>query len=397
MLWMPSTDRARRLSIATVALLAFLVITLSVSGQVSAHLPIYESGGNTYATAFKIPDISTSYGIFAQFELYGPDVQYYRFDGVQGHEFYCSLSIPSLDYLKRFAPDLALIGPGLQAPDAENASFLEYRGIVLPAGDGMMRWVYGDANNSILPAGTPNQGDFEPFTQTVLWARQEVTMPLPATGVFYVLVFGYKAHIPLPYEMPISYFGENDMKFVLAPGRAERFGIGDYMRIPVDWIETRLYWNENPLVFLSPALATVIIGLVERWRYLRTRVFQRRRAFHDMTFFLSLFTISGCLLMIGSGVNQLAYIVWNNGFTPQTSVVLVMLAVGALLGATGIWQVGKPERMRNWVAVVFALIMAFVALVIGAGFLVGPLIFLSGTTLLVVAGSKNRIAGTSGT
>ena len=388
---MPNTDRTRRLSIAAVALLAFLAITLSVPGQASAHLPIYESGGNTYATAFKIPDISTSYGIFAQFEPDGPDVQYYRFDGVQGHEFYCSLSIPSLDYLRRFAPDLALVGPGLQAPDADNASFLEYRGIVLPAGDGMMRWVYEDANNSILPAGTPNQGDFEPFTQTVLWARQEVTMALPATGVFCVLVLGHK-NPPLiePNSGP-------ELKYVLAPGRAERFGIVDYMRIPVDWIETRLYWNENPLVFLSPTIATVAIGLAERWRYLRMRVFKGRRALHDKTFFLSLFTISGCLLMIGSGVNQLAYIVWNNGFTPLTSVVLVMLAVGALLGAVGIWRVGKPERMMNWVAVVFALIMAFIALVIGAGFLVGPLIFLSGTTLLVIAGSKNRMAGTSGT
>lgn len=380
---------------AAVALLAFLGIILSAPGQASAHLPIYESGGNTYATAFKIPDISTSYGIFAQFEPYGPDIQYYRFDGVQGHEFYCSLSIPSLDYLKRFAPDLALIGPGLQAPDAENASFLDYRGIVLPAGDGMMRWVYEDANNSTVPAGTPNQGDFEPFTQTVLWARQEVTMPLPATGIFYVLVIGYKIPQPLPYES--IYFRIHELKYVLAPGRAERFGIVDYMRIPVDWIETRLYWNENPLVFLSPTLATVAIGLVERWRYLRTRVFKGRRALHDKAFFLSLLTISGCLLMIGSGVNQLAYIVWNNGFTPLTSVVLVMLAVGAMLGAVGIWRMGKPERMKNWVAVVFALILAFVALVIGAGFLVGPLIFLLGTTLLVIAGSKNRMAGTSGT
>jgi len=394
---MLSTDRTRRLNIATVVLLALLAAILSVPGQASAHLPIYESGGNTFATAFKIPDISTSYGIFAQFDphgVFGPAVQYYRFDGVQGREFYCSLSIPSLDYLKRFAPDLALVGPGLPTPDAENVSLLEDRGIALPAGDGMMRWVYEGANNSILPSETPNHGDFEPFTQTVLWARQEVTMQLPATGVFYVLVIGHKVHIS-PSDMVIV--SGNEMKYVLAPGRAERFGIVDYMRMPVDWIETRLYWNENPLVFLSPTIATVIIGLVERWKYLGTHVFKGRRALHDMAFFLSLFTISGCLLMIGSGVNQLAYIVWNNGFAPLTSVVLVMLAVGALLGAVGIWRVGKPERMRNWVAVVFALIMAFVALVIGAGFLVGPLIFLSGTTLLVIAGSKNRMAGTSGT
>ena len=101
------------------------------------------------------------------------DADYYAFDGRKGQRILLSLTIPQIAGQEQFAPEMALLGPGL------GAASLPAR-VVNAAGVGaqLIPSLKGEAKSF-----------YEPFSRTSYWERQEEIVTLPADGRFVVAVW----------------------------------------------------------------------------------------------------------------------------------------------------------------------------------------------------------------
>lgn len=352
-------------------LLAFwLVLTVVVigmiglSGSSSAHLPIYQAGGSSISTAMKIPDANVSYAIYAEFPEAANRIHFYAFSVEAGHLLNFQLGVPAIGSLSDFAPVIVIIGPGLQSPDSYTSGLLSGFSIALPAGDGAVSWVY---------VGTKNVKEFEPFTQTDMWVRQDSEITLPSQGVYYLAVA-----VPQGSSQDAaSGYG----KYVLAPGKLERFSLLDYMAIPVDWMKTHTFWDQNLLMMMIPTMLTVVLGTAGTWYFADRRKVSPISSLprgHRAIFYVG---IIGGMLMIGTCVNQLVFVFGYTRFSLGAGdfIVIMLQSIGLLLGIAAVRQVFRFTRPASRAYVVIPAAIAFAALVVGSGFIAGPALFLAAT------------------
>jgi hypothetical protein len=193
-----------------------MALTLAMAPMAAAHDPSYEGNadyGDTPATAAAIDDIELSLAFYAQLTP-EEDVDVYMFEGQEGQRFYCQMTLPWLERMASFEPGFALIGPGLD--EGENPLPFD-----LPEGAGIL----------VIPSRGHEQREhfFEFFTRTNYWIDQEVDIPLPANGTYWIAVFADA--------------GQAD-KYVLAPGYVEEFNFEWIIHFVEIWVETRDFTEE---------------------------------------------------------------------------------------------------------------------------------------------------------
>ena len=155
----------------TVLGLALLLLVLSAI-PASAHRPYFEEADITADKPWSVSDPTISTAIYATLDTRS-DADYYAFDGRKGQRILLSLTIPQIAGQEQFAPEMALLGPGL------GAASLPAR-IVNLAGTGVQ----------LIPALVGDAKSFyEPFSRTSYWERQEETVTLPADGRYVVAVW----------------------------------------------------------------------------------------------------------------------------------------------------------------------------------------------------------------
>lgn len=371
--------------------LVLLVITAFVLGASrggEAHLPIYEAGGDSYDEALDIPDAAVSYAVYAEVNQNDLDgvVHYYALEALQGDELYIELMAPALDYQERYAPEVILVGPGLDAPDDENQTVLGTLGVSLPAGAGMLRWTFDGAVDGFLPEGVPNSEEFEPFGQVVLWERQSANLFLPSDGTYYVLVVGL---YPVPLDGDTSYVpGTEPFRYLLVTGYEESFGFVDFATISLDWIRIRIFWGENPAVFMLPTLLTVAVGMAATVWYLRARMPDFLNPMPNGRKAAFLVGLGAGWSMIGGGLNQLLFLLGSPFFDIASiaALVLAFQALALFLGVIAMRLVSNLVDRPRLEGIVLPSIIFLAALTVGAGFIVGPLLFIASSTALVVLG-----------
>jgi hypothetical protein len=346
------------------------------------------------ADASSLPDISVSYAIYGNIKVW-ESWNWYSFDGQAGQRFYFQLSVPAIDPLARFAPDLLLLGPGLPVPSDSSTDdtvptteYLANYSIVLPSGYGALKWSCDGAVNASLPYGTPNEDEFEPFGQVVYWARQTADVILADTGTYYIAVGGHRFNI-LPWEYRAVYLYE-DFKYLLAPGYEEEFGVLDFVTIPLDWIKIRMFWTYDyygmtALVLAAPMAAVVLVGFL----YVFALPPRRKELLKGMTVGLRVSAhvgVCGALLLIATALYQLALLLGSGYFNPSSidSLVLALQLSGVVIGVLSVRQVLVMLGANEWKRLVVPAIFAVIALIVGAGLIVGPLVFLSACVSLVV-------------
>jgi len=316
-------------------------------------------------TALHIPDPSTSYATYAEFEAKLNLVQFYSLAGKAGSTQYIELDVPSIESSREFAPVLMLIGPGLPGPSVDARYLLDFYGINLTAGQGALSWNY---------TGPLDDEEFEPFTQVVLLKRQVVNVTLPDDGTYYIAV----ARPPVVVH-PNDSIIVRSVEYILVTGILEKFTILDYILIPIDWIRGHLFWKENPIVFLLPTYL-ITGGAVAFAVYMRrsrpTPTAIGARASEQAVFYSALV---GGLLMLSGGVNQLAFLFSNPLFSLGTgeTIVLLLQGVGIVLGVVAVrlsFFFLKPAKLYR---VLVAVVIFIAALIVGSGFIVGPTLFLS--------------------
>ncbi len=364
------------ISVWTVLALAVLGIS-GIAGTSSAHLPIYSSGGSTMSTALKIPDANTSYGITAEFPSSADRIQFYAFSAYAGQHLWFELDVPAMSGLKDFAPVVVLIGPGLGSPDSIASTVIKEFDITLSSGEGAVSYLYN---------GTENVISFEPFTQTNLWVRQSAETTLPYKGTYYLAV-------AVPQGWPhdaTSGFG----KYILAPGTVERFGLFDYMSIPIDWVRWHAFWEQSIVLLMIPTFLVIAIGIACTWYYLNKRgsgILQSQSRTMGVALYLG---VTGALMMMGSAVNQMALLFGYTMFSLDAAgyVELMLQVLGLILGILAIrvvFTLTKPRSSRrNLLSVVMLVVIGFAALTVGAGWLAGPVLFVCAALVEMVSARR---------
>ncbi len=344
-----------------------LVVLLAVPDESSGHLPLYRSGGSTINDALEIPDIQVSYAIYAEFEQ-GTGTHFYSFPAEAGESLHFQLGVPTFDRFDAFAPEVLLIGPGLPLPDESAQQMLSYYSVALPPETGVLSWMYD---------GPMYDEEFEPFTQTEFWVRQTVDTTLDVEGTYYFMI---ALSIALHALEGVS--DGTVYKYLFAPGVEEDFGVLDFVLIPYDWYSTKVFWEENPLVFMLPTYLTVIGGLAFHAFVLpRFRSVSRISDRTQKALFYS--ALSGALLMIGGGVNQTVFLVLSPLFSesPIGMVVLLLQSAAIVLGMVALRYAGRGQPPSTVPRLAVSLMVAVAALVIGAGLIVGPILVLGAILL----------------
>lgn len=350
----------------TLLVVAILAI-LTISGASSAHLPIYASGGPSTDSALKIPDANVSYGLTAEFSSSTNRIQFYAFSVEAGHVLSFQLSVPAISSLENFAPVVVLLGPGLPAPDSFTSSIMAEFNIGLSSGSGATGYVYN---------GTENVREFEPFTQVNLWDRQNVKVTLPSQAVYYLAVA-----VPEGWAQDAtSGFG----KYVLAPGLLEKFSILDYMAVPLDWMRWHSFWEDSVPFLMIPTFLVVIAGTCAAQRLVKKRrsdIPLRWSLGAKSSFYAG---VVGATLMMGSAINQLLLLFGYTrlSFEPADYIELMLQTVGFVLGLFAFRMSLGLMKPRSGFGILPALtlivLLAFAALAVGAGWIVGPVLFACG-------------------
>jgi hypothetical protein len=208
------------------------------------YLPEPPGGGPT-----TIPDIAVSRAAYRQLQEHG-QVHEYLFTAEAGQEIFVQLNVPALPRYKAFAPAMALI--------CEDGSFLAasprlangVRAIGVPEhiSGGPASW-RPEQRLAVVFRGK-EETFHEPFTGTLYLVRQELSVLAPAGGAYRLYVYD-----------PAGGVG----KYVLAPGRLERFSFLDVLGLPATRIRVRRFM-ERPVwgdyVFWSILGAAAVGGIV---------------------------------------------------------------------------------------------------------------------------------------
>jgi hypothetical protein len=96
--------------------------------------------------------------------------------------------------------------------------------------------------------------------------------------------------------------------------------------------------------------------------------------------------VCGALLLIATALYQLALLLGSGYFNPSSidSLVLALQLSGVVIGVLSVRQVLVMLGANEWKRLIVPAIFAVIALIVGAGLIVGPLVFLSACVSLVV-------------
>jgi hypothetical protein len=157
--------------IVIVITLTAILLTLSAA-PVWAHQPFFEEKDITADAPWQVKDASVSTALYATLAS-AADVDYYTFEGRKGQSVLLEITIPQIDGQALFAPEMALLGPGLAADRLPPR-------VAVPPGAGSLR----------IPALTGPAPVFnEPFSRTSYWERQSQRVIIPADGRYVVAVW----------------------------------------------------------------------------------------------------------------------------------------------------------------------------------------------------------------
>jgi hypothetical protein len=154
------------------ALACALIAARPATAHVTFFMDHFDQDPLANATSYPVPDTIVPLFAINGF-LYQPgQIDYLKFSANAGDEFVGSTYIPLKLGAENFSPNFALIGPGLPAP-AGATPFL------VPTGDGAQ--IYS----------TPKDREIadEQFGYGALLQGKEVSVTLPADGVYYVAVY----------------------------------------------------------------------------------------------------------------------------------------------------------------------------------------------------------------
>lgn len=149
-----------------------LLLALTLSAH--AHKPSFSDGDHAArGVAYEVQDIDVSIVVYDALTCEA-DQLWLGFDALAGDPLYFELGAPQIERLADRRPAIALIGPGLEAPEVALPFALE--------ADEGARVYFSDE------LAAPGEF-FEPFTQTDSWTYAVDTVTLPRDGRYHLVAW----------------------------------------------------------------------------------------------------------------------------------------------------------------------------------------------------------------
>ena len=367
--------------IGEVARLVVVAIVLAATAlpmtakTASAHLPSFDTGGESYETAEIIDNLDTSYAFYGEVQSMVPGsstgAKYYAFEGTGGQEL--KFELGRKDFF--FAPCVLLVGPGLPGPDEVAQNIINSSGLSLPAGAGAMGW-----SLVFLPwIDYIGKSEFEPFTQTTFYYTYRESVVLPSDGIYYFVVTG------VVYSEELGEYQASSGRYFLVTGYKEEFTVLDFVLMPWYWLKVQSFWSDHgEVLFIWPTAMVVIILLaVEVFTRTKDETFSRRTKPGRLLYFAAL---TGSFLMIGGAVNQLSLLglsSFEHGLEGIVFLVLALQLGGLALGVLSTSFSKKRFFNMNAASLAPAVVITGIALVLGAGLIAGPLLFIGSIVVMM--------------
>jgi hypothetical protein len=309
----------------------FIIVTLIlILPLVAAHVPLLvKDGNNSLETARYLSEPTKSWVVYSDIGG-GQEVDYYKMEFREGDRIYLSILTPEG---KGFLPELIVMGPGLGARGEVPAD------VVIPDGYGYVV-VQSEAGNP----------EYEPFTPGSYYYLASYDSHVNETGIYYVALYN-------SYEQG---------KYGLAVGFEEKYGVAEWICVPVDVIQIHRWEGQSLLFVLSPFLISVAAGLLG--------IFWLNRRYKPVTL-AGWLTATVGFTYIGSGAIMLTQMTLaasttNPGLAASVTLIFAVLPIvlGGFIVRSGV-RYGPELEMKERAILVF---YSLVGLFLWAGLIIGP-------------------------
>lgn len=209
-----------------------VVCLLLLATPVLAHVPSFPADNTSPERAVVVPDAAKSWSFYDRLSDGGPT--YYRFSLAAGQRLRVGTFTPSGG---AFTPSVVLMSPAFDGTGEVPAR------ITVPEGMGA-RVVEGER---------PRSASYEPFTPSATYRTVDIDRPVEASSTFVVAVYE-----PRNRSGPVG----------VTVGYEEAFSAREYLAVPFDLVQIRLWEGQHPLVVAGPwlvALLGVAALLRNRW------------------------------------------------------------------------------------------------------------------------------------
>lgn len=322
----------------------FLLVSLIliVVPTVSAHTPLKpDEDIHSLETAFEIENPTKSWALYRELHE-AAEAEYYKLQLKPGERLRNCIYVPTTEE-PSFAPNLAVMGPGIESMDAL-PEFVE---------------TPDEVGRALIEASRPSKPEFEPFTPSSYYYLADFDLEVSTGGIYYFAV----------YE---QFRGG---RYGIAVGYKEEFTIYEWLKIPLDVIGIHLWEGQPLIIILAPMLGCLILGFgLLVWK---------SRLGRDTLGLVA--TIAGLLYLGGGFMSFMQMIIALNksGYTPWALLTIIFVSLPILLGfimlrkttrGPGVWYL--KDR-----AIIAAL--GLLGLFFWAGLLLGPALALLASILPV--------------
>ncbi|MFW6304813.1 MAG: hypothetical protein ACOC1V_03445 [Candidatus Saliniplasma sp.] len=321
-----------------IVLIIVAVLLLSIN-TVYAHVPIVTDGNDSLEDAAHVHDPTKSWAIYS--ELPHKTIHYYEMEFQEGDKLRAVLYLPDRS---DFVPDLVIMGPGMDGDGELNER------VEVPEDYGY-----------IIEKGDLDEAEYEPFTPASYYYIAEYDWEVDVEGTYYIAVYDVD--------------GEHG-NYGLAVGAEERYGILEWINVPLDIVKIRMWEGQNLLEVFVPMLITIAAGL---------SIFALKKddgwSPNNINGWLLSF---GGLLYVGSGTIILYQMMKASlAANPGAAVILTLMfaLIPILVGSLLIFKGVKLYEVLDKKEKVKLVVYGFIGFFAWAGLIIGPIIVILSAVL----------------
>jgi hypothetical protein len=339
-------------------LFAVLLALLYLAFPASAHVPLMAGENENISSAMHISDPGKSWAVYGS--LLKGQVHYYSFDLQEGERIYLSLFKSADAKEEDFLPALLLLGPGL------NASGLPPGQLALPPQASGLKILAAESKGAVAAV-------YEPFGPSSFKEIAEINLTAPKSARYYAAVYGNSASNNIN-GVNSNGTSETLGHYGLVVGYREEFGFLERVTTPLQLISVYLWEGQSLGVILIPYLVAEILALLLFWRGSRR------------TSFCLAGSLAGFLFLASSAsvFTQMVFNLTRAPFGPEVYITFAIAVLHALLGVAAIRLArGEAGLLQR----VLLAVLGTLALLVGSGLIMGPILALAASLLPSRSGS----------
>jgi hypothetical protein len=314
--------------------LLFLLLFLFLAfGHVLAHAPLTVTDNGQLSSATIIENPEKSWVVYSHLHEAG-DFAYYRLYMRPGERLVLGVNVNTLDAP---VPDLIVMGPGIDSFGTPPAS------LEIPPGSSVR----------VISGTRPKQGEYEPFSPSVIYEEASFSMPVTQEGTYYAVVYTPAAE--LNYNFVVGY--------------KEEFTVSEWLLIPFSVLGIYQWEGQSLAIVLAPVGVVLIIGI--------GFLFQDHKQGVKRTGKEWLSSLGGLLYVGGAAVTltQMGRALSITGISSGALLTMVFIIIPVVLGFGAI-RIGRRTASRPVSSRIVLVLIAGLGFLFWAGYLIGPLLLI---------------------